>query len=186
VTATNVPDHQHRCAPASGRVASYETAYAAQLAVDHLAERGVASDTLQIIPADVHTPVGWRELTGRQPRPVRPFTVGVIVTASALAVMAVTPTLTVITPLAVTFAAVSAVYVAARIDRWEAARVRRRARTSRAVEADRFDVVCTGATKRAEHLLARWWNPEAQPVASHRRAHADGETVAERRLSPAA
>lgn len=186
MTATSISDHQHRCAPASSRVASYETEYAAQLAVDHLAERGVAPDTLQIIPADVHTPVGWRERTRRQPRPVRPLTVGVIVTASALAAMAVTATLTVITSLAVSFAAVSAVYVAARIERWEAARVRRRARNSRAVEADRFDVVCTGATKRAEHLLARWWNPEVQPVASHRRAHAEGETVAERRLSPAA
>jgi hypothetical protein len=30
----------------------------------------------------------------------------------------------------------------------------------------RFDVYCTAEADRARHLLARWWDPAARPVAS--------------------
>jgi hypothetical protein len=172
---------------AKGYVASYGTVFAAQLAVDHLVECGMPANTLRIVPADPHPAAGWRERTHRRPRDVRLASTGAIATAAtAVAVVAITSSLTLMHVLtAAVLAAVFAV-AAASVERSQAARVRRRAQTTRLVEADRFDVVCTGPTEQAKHLLGRWWNPQAQPLTPGAEQGHEAGKAAERRIASAA
>jgi hypothetical protein len=147
------------------RVASFETAYAAELAADHLAEHGFRREHVGIVPADLRPVEGWWERTRRRPRLVVPMAMGVIALGSLAAVLSLTSGLALGWTL-VALVGVSALIgvMAGWLDEMLADRTRRRARAERRVEAGRFDVVCTEARDRAAHVLARWWDPAARPV----------------------
>jgi hypothetical protein len=146
-------------------VGSFRTAYAAELAIDHLAEHGFERQRLHVRPADLAPTHGWQARTRRRPRNARSLAIG-------LTPAAVLITVAILSPLSVagwlyagslTASAISAAVGVCLERRW-AARTRQRARADRTVVAGRFDVICTDAADRARHVLARWWDPAAPPA----------------------
>jgi hypothetical protein len=164
MTTTDV--HEARRLPPSDRcVGSYATAYGALLAVEHLVDRGIPLDALRVVATDIEVPDTWLDRSRRRARTFRPLAVGLSGAAASIVIIAFASGLTVIGALAALLASGAVALMTRWLERWYAQRVRSQVRSSRSVEAARFDVVCAETPQRAAHLLARWWDPHAPPVA---------------------
>jgi hypothetical protein len=141
-------------------IGSFRTAYAADLAIDHLTEQGCERERLLVAPAELHPADGWQARAQRQPRVRRSIAIGLVPSALLIGMTTLTP----LTVASWTFAGLLAaaaifVAVAVSVERASATRIRQQARADRTVVAERFDVVCSDIPDRARHLLARWWGP---------------------------
>lgn len=146
----------------SKRIASYSDVRGAALAVEHLLGRGFEPRDVQVRPAELRIrPIALA------PVPDEPRRLGVVIVALLTVALwtrwhgATSSQLL----LAITAAAlVGGLAYAAEAGALRLRR-RRRRRAGNTVVARRFEVLVARDHQRAEHELARWWDPEAPPAA---------------------
>lgn len=151
-------------------VASFRDVRGAQLALEHLVDEGFPVDAVAVEPRDLRVrpeavegcEQGWR---GRIAAAVGSATIAAAVVGFANdSVLYGVLSWIVAAPLTVAI-----VYAASRV--MHRIRRRRSERCSQIVVAGRFDLVCSRRAGEANHILASWWNPQAQPsLSSHRAA----------------
>jgi hypothetical protein len=146
-------------------------AYAAELAIDHLAAHGFERQRLHVRPADLAPTDGWQARTRHRPRNARPMAIG-LTPAAVLIDVAILSPLSVAGWLYAGTLTASAILAAVGVGlerRW-AARTRQRARADRTVVAGGFDVICTEAGRPCPPRARTLVGPHGPP-GSRRRQH---------------